>query len=94
MVITSAVGAAGVAIGSGSLSSNWIRGQLLEAAGVICFTATAITAVLLIPKQGTGIFGLFWLGLPRLAWVILGIGVLLALGNVVFAFIPSLQATT
>jgi hypothetical protein len=82
-----------MAIGTISLQSNWSRGTLLQAAGGIAFTSCGTAAVLLIrdrmDEQVARIFRPFWLGLPRLAWIVLVVGLFLALVDVVLAFIPS-----
>jgi hypothetical protein len=97
IVVTGAAGSLGVAIGAMSLQSDWSRGQLLQAGGVIAIAASGMAVVLLISErmngQGSGIFARSWLNLPRLAWIVLGVGLFLALGNVVPAFIPALRGT-
>jgi hypothetical protein len=96
MIVATWVGTAGVVIGSVSVQGGLSGGHVLLGAGLFSYALVGVGATLLWDQTGPqrGKFeGRVWFGLPRLAWIILGIGFLTALGEVAFALMPSMTPT-
>jgi hypothetical protein len=94
IIISSWAGTAGVVVSLATLQGHWLSGHLFMAAGLVAYSVAGVAAVLMrYPKEKRQSGGRSWLGLPRLAWVVMGLGLLLALSEVVAAVTPSLGAS-
>ena len=94
LIACSWAGTAFLVIGTLSLPSAWARGQLLVTVGIIFCTGAGVAASLMRPQAaGARLVGPRRFRMPRLTWIILEIGLALALVNVVISTLPSPQPT-